>query len=85
MENFLLTTEPSKLSISGALYREMLEDDWTGNRKTEVTRFIKIHHSILNNITAKRRKNDNNNKRTVKLNSFGDNEDLLKKRVSLML
>ena len=85
MENFLSTTEPPKISISGALYRQMLEGGWTGNRETEVTRFIKIHHNILNNITVKRNKNKSDNKRFVKLKSFGASEDLLRKRVSLIL
>ncbi len=85
MKQFLLTFEPSKLSISGALYRQLLDGIWTSNRETEVKRFIKIHHDVLNNINAKRSKHKNDNERMVKLQSFAANEDLLRKRVSLIL
>jgi hypothetical protein len=83
MEKFLLTTEPSKLSISGTIYWQMIKVDWTGERDIEVKKFIIAYYDILNNITLKKLKN--NEKRIDRLKSFGANEDLLKKRVSLIL
>lgn len=82
MEKFLLTNEPSKLSISGALFHQML-DNWTDDRDIEIQRFVEKHHDILNNMKHKKDKKDI--KRMKKIQSFGDNEDDLKKRVSLIL
>jgi hypothetical protein len=79
MEKFLLNNEPSKLSISGALFHQMLVH-WTDDRDTEVQRFVEIRHNILNSM-----KNQKDTERLEKIQSFGVDENDLKKRVSLIL
>ena len=47
MEKFLLNEQIHRLSISGALFKQMNESDWTNDRNTEVQKFIKIYNNIL--------------------------------------
>lgn len=76
MEKFLLNEQIRHLSISGALFKQMNESDWTNDRNTEVKKFIEIYNNVLG-------KSIEDDLRLEKIKTF-DNGNL-EKRVSLII
>ncbi len=85
MKAFLLYVEILSLSISGVLVNQMDDVNQSNNHNIEIEKFLDMYKKVLDNLKTHKSKNKQNKQRQEIIEKFGENEDILKLQVNLIL